>query len=129
MLLFWLFGLYAADAAINLRNCVCLCVLWLYATSPARDAWHLIFSLSFLNFNNLKFRYLLSSIRSQVDFLTPGVRKLLINVNITSHGADCGRIFASWCRWVIMVISFLVAVLCTDDYDEYKSGCFPYDMI
>ena len=56
-------------------------------------------------------------------FLTPGVRKLLINVNITSHGADCGRIFASWCRWVIMVIPFLVAVLCIDDYDEYRSGC------
>ena len=36
MLLFWLFGLYAAESAINLRNCVYLCVLWPYATSPAR---------------------------------------------------------------------------------------------
>ena len=38
MLLFWLFGLYAAESAINLRNCVYLCVLWPYATSPARGA-------------------------------------------------------------------------------------------
>ena len=36
MLLFWLFGLYAAESAINLRNCMYLCVLWSYATSPAR---------------------------------------------------------------------------------------------
>ena len=41
MLLFWLFGLYAAESAINLRNCVYLCVLWPYATSPARgDKFH-----------------------------------------------------------------------------------------
>ena len=36
MLLFSLFGLYAAESAINLHNCVYLCVLWPYATSLAR---------------------------------------------------------------------------------------------
>ena len=36
MLLFWLLGPYAADAAINLCNCVYLCLLWPYTTSPAR---------------------------------------------------------------------------------------------
>ena len=38
MLLFWLLGPYAADAAINLCNCVYLCLLWPYTTSPARGA-------------------------------------------------------------------------------------------
>ena len=107
MLLFWL--------GCEARTTVCMWGSW--------DDGTWFFSLSFLNLNNLKFRYLLSSIRSQLDFLTPGVRKLLINVYTTSHGADCGRIFVSWCPWVIMVIPFLVAVLCDDDYDEYKSGC------
>ena len=40
MLLFWLLGPYAADAAINLCNCVYLCLLWPYTTSPARGVCH-----------------------------------------------------------------------------------------
>ena len=39
MLLFWLLGPYAADAAINLCNCVYLCLLWPYTTSPARGVF------------------------------------------------------------------------------------------
>ena len=31
-----MYTVYAAESAINLRNCVYLCVLWPYATSPAR---------------------------------------------------------------------------------------------
>ena len=42
MLLFWLLGPYAADAAINLCNCVYLCLLWPYTTSPARGATGLL---------------------------------------------------------------------------------------
>ena len=46
MLLFWLLGPYAADAAINLCNCVYLCLLWPYTTSPARGVVHVLVAVA-----------------------------------------------------------------------------------